>query len=68
MRISRIGLYVCFSSLLWALPLSAQAPETTENLVYSVGAFDGKDYSGTFVREDADAIYLIGNVENFLNV
>ena len=39
-----------------------------ESLIYSVVAFDGKDYSGTFCRGDADTIYLIGDVDNFLNV
>jgi len=47
--------------------LSAQAPEKKENMIYAVGAFDGKDYTGTFVREEADTVYLIANESNFLN-
>ncbi len=45
-----------------------QAPEKVENMIYSVGCYDGKDYTGTFVREEADTIYLIANESNFLNV
>ena len=56
---------VLFGPLLSA---SAQSPEVRENLIYSVVAFDGKDYSGTFCREEADTIYVIGNVDNFVNV
>ena len=48
--------------------LSAQAPEKKENMIYAVGAFEGKDYTGTFVREEADTVYLIANESNFLNV
>jgi hypothetical protein len=48
--------------------LWAQAPEKVENMVYSIGAFDGKDYTGTFCREEADTIYLIANESNFINI
>lgn len=55
-------------ALLLAASLWSQAPERIENTVYTIVAFDGKDYSGTFAREGSDAIYLIANKENFLNL
>ena len=66
----RISFYILSILLLVACgaALSAQAPEKKENMIYAVGAFDGKDYTGTFVREEADTVYLIANESNFLNV
>ena len=64
-------IWAALSAILFVSGLSvlgAQAPEIKENLIYSVVAFDGKDYSGTFCREDADTIYLIGDIDNFVNV
>lgn len=46
----------------------AQTPEVEENVVYSIVAFDGRDYTGTFSREDADTLYMIADVDNFVNV
>ena len=49
-------------------PAFGQMPVRTENLVYSILAFNGRDYSPTFAREASAAIYLIAGVDNFLTV
>ena len=54
--------------LLALLPVFGQAPVRTENLIYSVLAFNGRDYSPTFVRAASGTIYLIAGVDNFLTV
>ena len=44
-------IWAALSAILFVSGLSvleAQAPEVKENLIYSVVAFDGKDYSGAF--------------------
>ena len=46
--------------------LAAQAPERVEQFVYSIAAFNGLDYAGTFARREADTIYLLAEVDNFL--
>jgi len=46
--------------------LWAQVPVREEQFVYSVLAFNGKDYSGTFARADADAIYVLADTDSFL--
>ena len=51
---------------LGAGPLAAQAPERVEQFVYSIAAFNGRDYAGTFARRAADTIYLLAEVDNFL--
>ncbi len=57
---------VLLSLLALALPASGQAPVRTEELIYSIVAFNGKDYSGTFARQESDAIYLVAGVDNFV--
>jgi hypothetical protein len=39
-----------------------------EQLIYSILAFNGRDYAGTFSGEDSDSIYLIADTDNFLTV
>ncbi len=48
--------------------LYSQNPERTEQLIYSILAFDGKDYTGTFCREDSDTIYLMADSPSFLTL
>ena len=52
--------------LLGAGMLAAQAPLREEQFVYSIVAFDGRDYNGTFARQEADTIYLMAGVDNFI--
>lgn len=47
-------------------PLFAQVPVRQEQFIYSILAFNGKDYAGTFARRDADTIYLMADVDNFI--
>lgn len=58
---------VCFF-LLSIDPLQADVPVRKEQLIFSILAFNGRDYSGTFSGEDSDTIYLMANVDNFLSV
>ena len=48
--------------------LFADVPVREEQFIYSILAFNGKDYAGTFAREDADTIYLMADVDNFITV
>jgi hypothetical protein len=65
-----IGIVAILALALFAAAagLYAQAPVREEQLIYSILAFNGKDYAGTFARQDADTIYLMANVDNFLTV
>ena len=57
------------SALILALaPAFGQAPVRTENLIYSILAYNGRDYSPTFARTESPALYLIGGVDSFLTV
>jgi hypothetical protein len=49
-----------------AAGLAAQAPLREEQFVYSIVAFSGRDYAGTFARQEADTIYLMADVDNFI--
>jgi hypothetical protein len=54
--------------LLCAGLLFADVPVREEQFIYSVMAFNGRDYAGTFARKDADTIYLVADVDNFITV
>jgi len=56
--------------LLIVLPglLHADVPVRNEEFIYSIMAFNGRDYSGTFAGQNADTIYLMADVDNFLSV
>ena len=45
-----------------------QAPVRREQFIYSILAFNGKDYAATFARQGADSLYLVADVDNFLTV
>ena len=45
---------------------SADVPVRQEQFIYSIMAFNGKDYSSTFCGENSDTIYLIANQDNFI--
>jgi hypothetical protein len=62
MRKIAVALLVLFA----AASLSADVPVRREEFIYSILAFNGRDYSGTFCREDNDTIYLIADVDNFI--
>ena len=46
----------------------ADVPVREEQLIYSIMAFNGKDYSSTFCNEKSDTIYLIANQDSFVAV
>ncbi len=54
--------------LLAFVPAFAQRPVRTENLIYSVLAFNGRDYSPTFARAASPTVYLIAGADSFLTV
>jgi len=54
--------------LLALAPAFAQAPVRTENLIYSILAYNGRDYSPTFARTASPALYLIAGTDSFLTV
>jgi hypothetical protein len=58
------------SLLLLLLPLAsalAEVPVRTEQLIWTVLAFNGRDYSPAFAPEASDTIYLLAGVDNFLS-
>jgi len=46
--------------------LLADVPVRREEFIYSILAFNGQDYSGTFAKQNADTIYLMAGVDNFI--
>ncbi len=44
----------------------ADVPERKEQFVYSIVAFQGDEYAGTFCKEDSKEIYLLADHDNFL--
>jgi hypothetical protein len=46
----------------------AQAPVRREQFIYSILAFNGKDYAATFARAGADSLYMVADADNFLTV
>jgi hypothetical protein len=62
-RRSILAAFLLVGALAWA-----QAPVRREQLIYSILAFNGKDYAATFARAGADSLYLVAEVDNFLTV
>ncbi|MGA2977778.1 MAG: hypothetical protein ABSF77_20955 [Spirochaetia bacterium] len=46
----------------------ADVPLRVEQLIYSVTAYNGSDYSSTFALQTADTIYLLAGTDNLLSV
>ncbi|MCD6123357.1 MAG: hypothetical protein J7K04_16105 [Spirochaetales bacterium] len=68
MKRVRAILIIIMLSVLVILPAIADVPVRKEELIYSIMAFLGKEYSGTFCRQEADTFYLMANVDNFITV
>lgn len=51
-----------------ALAARGEVPERTEQVVYVIVAFNGKEYTPTFATENSDTIYLLAGKDNFLSV
>ena len=60
------GLFILFFIFISIVPVVADVPVRQEQLIYSIMAFNGKDYSGTFCGENSDTIYLIADQDNFI--
>jgi len=59
-------LFIFFLFFIFIGLSSANVPVRQEQFIYSVMAFNGKDYSGTFCSENSDTIYLIADQDNFI--
>jgi hypothetical protein len=46
--------------------LLADVPIRREEFIYSILAFNGRDYNGTFAKQNADIIYLMADADNFI--
>ena len=64
-RVSMTSIFVALVLLSQNLHADVQTRE--EQLIYSLAAFNGMDYSRTFSRQGKDAIYLIADENNFLS-
>lgn len=56
-----------FLFLFALLTAFAQTPVRTENFVYSILAYNERDFSPTFVRAASDTVYLIAGADSFLS-
>lgn len=63
----RILPVVLFCALCLA-PAGAEVPLRVEQLIYSIEAFNGGDYSATFALQTADTLYLVAGADNLLSV
>ena len=45
----------------------AEVPVRSEQLIWSVLAFNGRDYAATFAPQSADTIYILSGTDNFLS-
>jgi hypothetical protein len=48
-------------------PAAAEVPVRTEQFIYTLLAYNGKDYSATFAAESSDALYVLAGVDSFLS-
>jgi hypothetical protein len=63
----RIGV-AAFLLLLCVSAASAEVPVRTEQQIWSLLSFNGRDYSPAFATEDSDTLYLLAGVDNFLSL
>lgn len=68
MKKLRFALLVIALAVLVIIPAVADVPVRKEELIYSIMAFLGKEYSGTFARQDADTFYIMAGVDNFITL
>jgi len=68
LKISALFLFGITILLFSLQELRADIPKKSEQLVYKILAFNGKDYSHTFCREDAGTIYLLAHCDNFITI
>ncbi len=64
----RLAIYTLLVAVCCNFNLFGEVPVRTEQLLYSIAAFSGKDYALTFAKEDAGTIYLYADADNFLNI
>ena len=49
------------------MALHADVPLREEQFIYSIISFSGRDYGGTFVRQDSGTFYLMAGTDNFVS-
>lgn len=59
--------FLCVA-LVPALRLPADVPVRTEQVIYTLVSYNGKDYSPTFAPESSDTIYILADSDNFVSV
>jgi hypothetical protein len=64
----RYGICVLIFLALLIEPLVSEVPVRTEENIYSIAAFSGKDYALTFAKEEAHSIYIYSDADNFLSL
>ena len=62
------GRLVALALLLAAIRVGADVPTRTEQLIYSLLAFNGREYSPTFARQDAKEVYLLADTDAILSL
>ncbi|NOY10316.1 MAG: hypothetical protein GXP33_15890 [Spirochaetes bacterium] len=68
MKKLRFALLVIALAVLVVIPAVADVPVRKEELIYSIMAFLGKEYSGTFARQDSGTFYIMAGVDNFITI
>lgn len=63
-----LTLIVLLFLLVSAGRIVAETPVRTEETIYSIAAFSGRDFALTFAREDSRAVYLYADADNFVSV
>lgn len=66
MKAIKTALFVSALIFLFVTQVPADVPVRKEQVVYTIVAYNGRDYSHTFCREDTDTVYLIANIESFI--
>lgn len=65
---SRRSLISTLCLLLFIAALPGEAPIRTEETLYSIAAFSGRDYALTFAKENASTIYVHSDANNFMSL
>jgi hypothetical protein len=61
-------LYAIALLVLSCFNIDADVPIRTEELIFTINAFNGMNFSRTYARENADTIYLLADTNNFMHL
>jgi hypothetical protein len=65
--LGRLFLAIAFLAILPNGAAFAEVPVRTEQMIWTVLAWNGRDYSATFADESSDSISLLAGADNFLS-